>query len=115
MKQELNLWLSQQTRLPGVLACGLRYTDRTSFSQQWARTVPADALEKSLACLNDLWRVLRLHGFQAQWVRWGYAKGWFYAAQRADGVLLGIITQRADEAELAAVKELLLTFLNAAA
>ena len=36
MKEVINLWLSKHARLPGVLACAVRYQDKTSFTQSWS-------------------------------------------------------------------------------
>ncbi|MFO1497651.1 MAG: hypothetical protein U1G07_04530 [Verrucomicrobiota bacterium] len=96
MKDEINLWLSRQARLPGVLACGIRYPDRSSFTQQWAGEHDQESVEKSLACLSDVWRLLRLSGLTGRWLRWGYPECWFYSAQRPDGTLLGLIAARSE-------------------
>jgi hypothetical protein len=100
MKEQLNLWLSQQARLSGALACAVRYPDCSTFSQPWAERLPAEALERSLASLSDLWRLLRLSGIQSQWVRAAFAGAWFYAAQRADGTFLGLVTARNETADV---------------
>ena len=117
MKDEINLWLSQQARIPGVLACGIRYPDRSNFTQQWTEGIAPDWMEKSLACMSDVWRLLRLNGVTGRWLRWGYPDSWFYSALRADGTLLALITARAeastDPEEVTALLEAFLAQRNA--
>lgn len=113
MKEEVNLWLSQQGRLPGVLACGVRYPDRSSFTQEWAEGYERDWMERSLSCLSDICRLLRLNGLSGRWLRWSYREGWLYAAERADGTLLALVTTPGQApAEREAVMSLVESFLN---
>jgi hypothetical protein len=113
MKAQLNLWLSQRARIPGVLACGLQYPDRSCFTQQWAEGFEATPLEKSLACTADVWRLLHVQGMNAQWLRWSYRDAFLYFAQRSDGVSLEVIAARSSATiDLQQVASLLVSFLE---
>ena len=94
MKEMLNLWLSKNARLPGVLACGLRYQDKACFTQTWSSNYKTEALENALRCAADTFHVLQLNRFVSQWTRWVYENAFLYCARRTDGICLALITTK---------------------
>ena len=92
MKEIVNLWLGKSARLPGVLACGVRYPDKTAFTQTWSSQYPADTLENAWRCVSDAFQVLQLNRFPAERVRWVYANAILFGARRSDGICLGVFT-----------------------
>ena len=92
MKEVVNLWLSKNARLPGVLACAVRYQDQTSFTQSWSSPFKPEALENACRCLADTFQVLQLNRFTGSRVRWVYENALIFATRRADGTCLGIFT-----------------------
>jgi hypothetical protein len=95
MKATLNLWLSQNLRVHGVLAGGIRYPDGAAFSQTFSSAYPQGACDNALRLLGDL------------------QNGVLHAVRRPDGACLGVFTLHDpndyDETEL---NRLLETFLT---
>lgn len=94
MKETINLWLSKNARLPGVLACGVRYPDRTAFTQTWSSQLVVAALENAWRCAADAFQVLQLNRLTGEWVRWVYDQAYLYCTRRPDGIFLGLITSK---------------------
>jgi len=94
MKETINLRLSRNARVPGVLACGVRYPDQTVFSQSWSSDFPVSALENTWRCVADTFPVLQLHRLSGDWVRWVYERAYLYVTRRCDGISLGILARK---------------------
>lgn len=94
MKESLSQWLSQRTRLRGVLACGIRFPDKTSLTQSWSPDFPTPSLENAWRCAGDAFQVLKVNFFPNDRVLWIYEKALLHCARRADGVCLGIFTAK---------------------
>jgi hypothetical protein len=92
MKETINLWLSKNARLPGVLACGVRYPDQTVFSQTWSSGFPVQVLDNTWRAVGDTFPVFQLHRFSGNWVRWVYERAHLYTTRRRDGICLGLFT-----------------------
>ncbi len=110
MKETLNLWLSNNGRLPGLLACGIRYPDTTSFTQTLAAGFPTIALENCLRCVADTFLVLQLNRLPADNVRWVYDKASLYCARRSDGICLVLIAAKDAVSSGEAIDRLLAEF-----
>ena len=91
-RDDLNLWLSQQARLPAVLGIGLRYADRSSFVQPFTPDLSPNLLDAALHDVADVFQVLQLHHLTAGRIRWGFAHMRILAVRRTDGICLGIFT-----------------------
>jgi hypothetical protein len=94
MKEVLQQWVDQQTRLPGVLACGLRFPDKTSFTRCWSAEFAVPNLDRAWRCASDAYQVLKINFPHNDYVRWVYQNAFLYTARREDGVCLGIFTTR---------------------
>lgn len=110
MKETLNLWLSNNGRLPGLLACGIRYPDTSSFTQTLAAGFPSAALENSLRCVADTFLVLQLNRLPADNVHWVYDKATLYCARRSDGICLILIAAKDAVSSAKAIDGLLAEF-----
>ena len=52
MSELINRWFSRTSRVPGMLACGLRYPDGATFSRTWE-------VHLTEPLLNELWTRLQ--------------------------------------------------------
>ena len=94
MKEFLNQWLSRRARLPGVLACGVRFPDKTTLTQSWSPEFTAPSLDNAWRCASDAFQVLKVNFFPNERVRWIYEKALLHCARREDGICLGIFTAK---------------------
>lgn len=98
MKDFLNQWLGRHARLRGVLACGVRFPDRTSLTQSWSPEFPEPSLDNAWRCASDAFQVLKVNFFPNERVRWVYEKAYLHCARRDDGICLGIFIAKDREA-----------------
>ena len=111
MKELLQQWVAQRARLPGVLACGLRFPDKTSFTQSWSDDFPAQNLDHAWRCASDAFQVLKISVFPSEYVRWVYEKAYLYCARRDDGICLGVFMAKDPKvSDPVAVERLLVEF-----
>ncbi|MBM3824172.1 MAG: hypothetical protein FJ404_15010 [Verrucomicrobia bacterium] len=111
MKQVLNRWIANHARVPGVLACGLHYPDRTVFSQSMNVAYPPIVLDPVWRCLADTFSVFHHHRIPSEFVRWQYQDAHLYAAIRSDNICCGIfVVQDADTSVHATLRRLLREF-----
>ena len=94
MKEPLQQWVSQRARLPGVLACGLRFADKTCFTESWSSDFPVQNLDHAWRCASDAFQVLKINLVPHEYVRWVYEKAFLYCARRDDGICLGVFTAK---------------------
>lgn len=114
MKETLNLWLSRHARLPGVLACLLRYPDGTVFAQAWAEGFAGGSFEHVARGLADTFQVLQFNRLPAVHLRWVYQRALLYCARRPDGTCLAVFTTReGDQTDPLALQELFRGFQSA--
>jgi hypothetical protein len=94
MKDIINRWLQARARVPGVLAWGVRHSDKTSVSRSWSDAYPQETLENAWRCVSDTFQVLKLHRLPTERLRWVYENALLYCVQRADGACLSFFTPR---------------------
>jgi hypothetical protein len=72
-------------------------------SKCWVGGMPEAALANAWRCVDDTFRVMRLHRFPTRQLRWTYAQALLTAVRRDDGCLLSILTEPelSQEAEVA--------------
>jgi hypothetical protein len=111
MKELLKQWVGQHAQLPGVLACGVRFPDKTSFTQSWAADFRVQSLERAWRSSGEAFQVLKIYFFPTDYVRWVYEKAVLHCARRDDGICLGIFTAKGEQSpDPAAVQRLLVEF-----
>jgi hypothetical protein len=94
MKETINLWISKKARIPGVLACGVLYADKSIFAQSWSPHYPLPALESLWQTAGEGFQVLQLNRLPSARLRWIYENALLHAAHRSDGICLGLLTVR---------------------
>lgn len=94
MKVVIRQWLSQRTQVPGVLACGVRFPDKTACTQTWSPDFPAASLDNAWRCVSDAFQVIKHDFFPNQRVRWVYENALLFCTCRDDGIGLGIFTAK---------------------
>src|SRR5205823_15034473 len=94
MKAILQHWLAERTQIMGVLACGIRFPDKTSLTQSWSKEFPPQALENAWRCVSDTFQVLKINFFPNEQIRWVYENAFLYCVRRNDGLCLAMFTSR---------------------
>jgi hypothetical protein len=93
MKSAWTNWFEMLPTFDGILAAGVRGPDQLSLSKAWADGFPEAALANAWRCVDDAFRVMRLHRFPTRQLRWTYDHAALTAVRRGDGCLLLILTQ----------------------
>jgi len=109
MKDAFKRWLADNTLLPGVLACGVRFPDRESFSQCYSDALKSDQLRDVWQAVADASAQLGAKPAPPQRHRWVFESAHIHVAVRSDGVSLGVLTR--PDASAAAVGAVLESFL----
>lgn len=94
MKEAFHQWIDQLPTTPGLLACGVRFPDRSSLNRSWSAEFPEGALDNAWRCVTDTFDVLRINQLPEQRLRWVFAHAALYAERRSDGICLGLFTTR---------------------
>ena len=98
MKDVINEWVKLQAQRTGLFAIGVVHSDNTFSSQSCSTLYPAIFLNNSWRCLKDTFEMVRKHQrFDPLSLRWVYEHACLYAAQRADGSVLGIYVTRDEQ------------------
>lgn len=113
MKATMNLWLTKNLRIHGVLAGGIRYPDNSAFSQSLSDAFTQAACDNAMRVLADVFKVLQLNRLPSEIARLSFQDGTLHAARRHDGMCLGVFTLRDsndyDADELSRIMEAFLT------
>jgi hypothetical protein len=97
IKETTNRWLARNTKAKGVLACGVRYPDQTSFNQTSAPSFSTTALDNSWNCVASTFQFLKQSQNDVDQMCWVFENYLLYCAVRADDVCLGIFTSKKEE------------------
>ena len=100
MKEHIQNWLTDKTKVAGVLACGIRSPDRKTHTRTLSPQFTPIALENACRCVTDTFQVLQANRFPAELVRWVFEKYFIYGFVRTDGLSLTVLTRR-DETDVA--------------
>jgi len=96
MKEAVRNWMAQNARVPGVLAYGVRFPDKTSLNESYSQDFPLAAMENVWRCVADTYQVLTLHRLPVARMKWVYEQSLLTCFRRNDGIILGLfITARA--------------------
>jgi hypothetical protein len=94
MKLLVERWLKDTPPVPGVLAIGVRFVDKSTVSRSWSDAFPEESLDQAWQCTADVFQVLKLNRLPADRFRWIYEQALLYCERRADGTCLGVFTAR---------------------
>lgn len=111
MKETVQQWMAQNSSASSVLACGVRFTDKTSINESHSEDFPLVAMENTWRCIADAYQVLTLHRFPVARMRWVYEQAILACVRRNDGIILGLfLSPDAEEAEQEEVERLFSEF-----
>lgn len=94
MREHINNWLTEKSKVAGVLACGIRSADRKTFTRTQSTQFSHFALEDACRCVNDTFQVLQTNRFPNELVRWVFENFYIYGFTRPDGFCLALLTRR---------------------
>lgn len=94
MSQEWHQWLEKRPPVPGVVACGIGFPDKTCVARSFAPKFPLETLKNAWRCLLDAFEVVNLHRFPADEFRWQFENATVYSVRRADQVFLGMFLEK---------------------
>jgi hypothetical protein len=111
IKEITNRWLARNTKAKGILACGVRYPDQTSFNQTVAPNFSATALDNSWNCVANTFQFLKEQQNEVDQMCWVFENHFLYCAIRKDDACLGIFTAKDEEAhDVVAVNRMISEF-----
>ena len=58
MNANAHTWLTEKMKVPGVLACGLRWPDENTFTRTSSSQFPPAALENACRALANSFRII---------------------------------------------------------
>ena len=94
MQEHVHNWLTDKTKVPGVLACGIRSPDRKTFTRSQSTQFTAMAVENACRCVSDTFQVIKSNRFPTDSVRWVYENYFVVGVIRPDGHCLTLVTRR---------------------
>src|SRR5688572_22069207 len=97
IKEITNRWMARNTKARGVLACGVRYPDQSTFNQTQAPNCSATALDNSWNCVAKTFEFLKQNRNDVDQMCWVFENYLLYCAVRSDDVCLGIFTAKKEE------------------
>jgi hypothetical protein len=96
MHEEIQNWLAEKIKVSGILACGVRFPDRKTYTRNQSAQFEAVALENACRCLADTFQVIHSNHFAVEYLRWIFGGYFVYGSIREDGVCFSLITRRED-------------------
>lgn len=94
MREQIQNWLTEKMKVAGVLACGIRFPDRKTFTRSASPQFSPIALENACRCVTDTFQVLQANRFPNELVRWVFENYFIYGFIRGDGLSLSLLTRR---------------------
>lgn len=96
MHEEIQSWLADTIKVPGVLACGIRFPDRKTYTRNQSAQFEPVALENACRCLADAFQVIHSNHFAVERLRWVFGGYFVHAVMREDGICISLVTRRED-------------------
>ncbi|EEF60793.1 hypothetical protein [Pedosphaera parvula] len=96
MHEEIQNWLGEKIKISGVLACGVRFPDRKTYTRNQSAQFEPVALENACRCLADTFQVIHSNHFAVEHLRWIFGGYFVYGSMRDDGACFSFITRRED-------------------
>ncbi len=98
IKEITNRWLARNTKAKGVLACGVRYADASTFNQSSSSDFSAAALDHSWNSVAGMFHFLNQHQNDVDQMCWNFENHLLHCVVRHDDTCLGIFTPKGPEA-----------------
>jgi len=92
MKESLQRWLTDNTLIPGVIGCGVRFPDRSCLSQSHVDLLPAERLDQIWQRLAETVTLLNSLRLEPAQMSWTFAESHIHLILRPDGIYLGLVT-----------------------
>jgi hypothetical protein len=92
MSAEFNSWLKESTAGRSLLACGLRYADKSCFSHVYEANYTPANLEVVLRGVAECFQLLKQQKQTFGRLRWMFENSQLHCAMRGDGVCLSVLT-----------------------
>jgi hypothetical protein len=92
MKESFQHWLTDNTLVPGVLGCGVRFPDRSSISQSHVDLLPVERLDLVWQRLAETVTTLNSLRLTPTQMSWTFAGSHIHLVLRPDGIHLGLVT-----------------------
>jgi hypothetical protein len=108
MDEDLQSWIKQAERIPGVLACGARRATQ-SVAKSCHKNFPQPQIEKLLREVSESIRLLQTSNIPTEQVRWTFENAWVYSTIRRDGAIATMIVDINSET-FEPIEKLLLEF-----
>ncbi len=114
MKEAFQHWLTDNTLIPGVLGCGVRFPDYSCLSQSHVDLLPTERLDLVWQRLAETVAFLDSQHLAPTRVSWAFAGNHIHLALRPDGIHLGLITtpEASESDAIGALVERFLQFDN---
>ncbi len=111
-KEMTNRWLARNAKAKGILACGVRHPDQTTFNHAASSSdISTAALDNSWECVSSTFAFLKQHKNEVDQMCWVFENFLLHCALRSDETCLGILTSKnADEHDPAVVNRLISEF-----
>ena len=97
LKEMTNRWLTRNAKAKGVLACGVRHPDQTTYNQTASPDFSPAALDKSWECVSSTFAFLKQHKNDVDQMSWVFDNFLLHCAWRSDDTCLGIVTSKKEE------------------
>ncbi len=94
MNNEFNSWLKNNPQIPGVLACAVRYPDRSTFTRVYSTEISEAVTENALRCVAETFLALKNQKFPAPKLRWTFENAYLDCFVRTDGIHLGVFSAK---------------------
>jgi len=93
-RSQAQQWFEQRLQLPGLLAAGLQFGDRSGLNHSLSPNFAAGGLETLRRCAAETFQVLNLQRFKGNHTRWSYTEIVIECAQWADATCLALVLAR---------------------
>ena len=92
MKEAFQRWLMDNTLVPGVFGCGVRFLDFSCVSLSHTELLTATRLDQVWQRLAETLALLHSQGLMPTQLVWKFEESHLHMALRPDGIFLGLIT-----------------------
>ena len=92
MKENFQHWLTDNTLVPGVFGCGVRFPDFSCVSQSHTDMLAVERLDQVWQRLAETLALLQSQKLAPTQLTWTFEESHIQMAVRPDGICLGLIT-----------------------